>query len=146
MYDGQLACASTDKGDTTWFGLGQGVRQGYILSPTLLNLYAECIIRRALDNWNGGLSNGGWCLSNLRYADDTALLASSKDELSAALHQVKEEIEALGLFTNVANNKLMVIGNDQPDDPLIVDGVAVEKVTEFNFLGAHLTRKIIFLE
>ncbi len=89
--------------------------------PPGLDLDRECacrdIIKRALDNWNGGLSIGGWRLSNLRYADDTTLLASSQDELSAVLHKVKEESEALGLFLNVAKTKLTVLCNDQPNDP-----------------------------
>ena len=71
LYDNQQACVRTEKGDSDWFNIGQGVRQGCILSPTLFNLYAEYIMRRVLENWNGGLSIGGYKLSNLRYADDT---------------------------------------------------------------------------
>ena len=65
LYDGQLACVRTAQGDSDWFNLGQGVRQGCILSPTLFNLYAEYIMRHALDGWNGGISVGGWQLRNL---------------------------------------------------------------------------------
>ena len=75
LYNGQLACVRTEKGDSEWFSLGQGVRQGCILSPTLFNLYAEYIMRRIVENQKGGLSIGGWNLTNLRYADDTTLLA-----------------------------------------------------------------------
>ena len=140
LYDGQLACVRTEKGDTDWFNLGQGVRQGCILSPTLFNMYAENIMRRALDGWNSGLSIGGWQLSNLRYADDTTLLATSIDDLRTLLHKVKAESESNGLLLNVAKTKLMIIGDDKAIDPLFVDGKEVEKVTEFNFLGALISQ------
>ncbi len=99
LYDNQEVCVRTEKGDTEPFGVGQGVRQGCIRdirSPTFFNLYAEFIIRRALDNWNAGLSIGGRKINNWRYADDTTLLATNIKELKELLVRVKVESEALG--------------------------------------------------
>ena len=139
LYDNQQACVRTEKGDSDWFNIGQGVRQGCILSPTLFNLYAEYIMRRVLENWNGGLSIGGYKLSNLRYADDTTLVATSALELEELLLIVKAKSEALGLRLNVSKTKIMIVGSDGNEDPIVVDGTEVEHVTQFNFLGSLIT-------
>ncbi|XP_033099893.1 uncharacterized protein LOC117103443 [Anneissia japonica] len=99
-------------------------------------MYAECIMRIALENWVGSLSIGGWQLNNPRYADDTTLVATNLEELRMVLERVKQESETLGLRLNVSKTKFMVIGENHPTDTLIVDGKEVEKVTQFNFLGA----------
>ena len=85
LYEGQAACVRTEKGNSDWFSLGQGVRQGCILSPSLFNLYAEFIMRRAMDGWSGGLSIGGRKVNNLRYADDTTLITTSMTEMAELL-------------------------------------------------------------
>ena len=139
LYNGQLACVRTVAGDSDWFSLGQGVRQGCILSPTLFNLYAEYIMRRVLDSHVGGVSIGGWHLSNLRYADDTTLITPSLEELCDLLLKVKHESEALGLHLNVAKTKIMMIGEDTQTDPIIIENEEVEVVTKFNFLGAYIS-------
>ena len=139
LYDNQQACVRTEKGDSDWFNIGQGVRQGCILSPTLFNLYAEYIMRRVLENWNGGLSIGGYKLSNLRYADDTTLVVTSALELEELLLIVKAKSEALGLRLNVSKTKIMIVGSDGNEDPIVVDGTEVEHVTQFNFLGSLIT-------
>ena len=77
LYDGQAACVRAEKGNSDWFSLGQGVRQGFILSPSLFNLYEEYITRRAVTDWQGGLPIGGYNVNNFRYADDTTLIATS---------------------------------------------------------------------
>ena len=78
-------------------------------------------------------------MSNLRYADDTTLLATSLDELSTLLHKVKLESEALCLFLNVTKTKLMTISTVRPGHPLLVDGEEIERVSQFNFLGSRIT-------
>ena len=80
LYDGQAACVRTEKGNSDCFSLGQGVRQGCILSPSLFNLYAEYIMRRAVVDWPGCLPIGGYNVNNIRYADDTSLIATSVAE------------------------------------------------------------------
>ena len=79
-----------------WFQIGKGVRQGYIFSPCLFNLYAEYIMRNTgLDEAQAGIKIAGRNISNLRYADDTTLMAESEEELKSLLMQMKEESEKL---------------------------------------------------
>ena len=85
-----------------WFQIGKGVRQGCILSPYLFNLYAEYIMQNArLDEAQTGIKIAGRNISNLKYADDTTLMADSKEELKSLLIQVKEESENAGLKLNI---------------------------------------------
>ena len=96
LYAGQEATLRTGHGPTDWFQIGKGVRQGYILSPCLFNLYAEYIMRNAgLDE--AGIKIAGRNINNLRYADDTTLMAESEEELKSLLMKVKEESEKVGL-------------------------------------------------
>ena len=105
VYAGQEATVRTGHGPTDWFQIGKGVRQGCILSPCLFHLYAEHIMRNAgLDEAQAGLKIAGISISNLRYADDTTLMAESKEELKSLLMKVKEESEKVDLKVN--NQKL----------------------------------------
>ena len=95
LYAGQEATVRTGHGTTDWLQIGKGV-QGYILSLCLFNLYAEYIKRNArLDEAQAGIQNAGRNINNLRYADDTSLMAESKEELKSLLMKVKEESEKL---------------------------------------------------
>ena len=86
LYAGQEATVRTGHGTTVWFQIGKGVRQSCILLPCLFNLYAECIIQNAgLDEAQAGIKTAGRNISNLRYADDTALMAESEEELKSLL-------------------------------------------------------------
>ena len=97
LYAGQEARVRTGHGTTDWFQIGKGVRQGCILSPCLFNLYAEYIMLKAgLDEAQAGIKTAGRNINNLRYADDTTLLAES-EELKSLLMKVKEESEKVGL-------------------------------------------------
>ena len=97
LYAGQEATVRTGHGTTDWFQIGKGVCQGCILSPCLFNLYAEYIIRNAgLDEAQAGNKTAGRNINNLRYADDTSLMAESKEELKSLLMKVKEESEKVG--------------------------------------------------
>ena len=94
LYAGQEAPVRTGHGTTDWFQIGKEVRQGCILSPCLFNLYAEYIMRNAgLDEAQTGIKISGRKINNLRYADDTTLMAESKEELKNLLMKVKEESE-----------------------------------------------------
>ena len=94
-----------------WFIIGKGVHQGYILSPCLFNLYAEYIMRNAgLDEAQAGIKIAGRNINNLRYADDTTLMAEIKEELKSLLVKVKEETEKAGLKLNVRKTKITASG------------------------------------
>ena len=85
-----------EHGTTDWFQIRKGVHQGSILSPCLLNLHAEYIIRNVgLDEAKAGIKTAGRNINNLRYADDTTLMAKSKEELKSLLMKMKEESEKL---------------------------------------------------
>ena len=102
LYAGQEATVITGQGPTDWFQIRKGVRQGCILSPCLFNLYAEYITRNArLDEAQAGIKISGRNINNLRYADDTTLLAESEEELKSLLMKVKAESEKAGLKLNI---------------------------------------------
>ena len=102
LYAGQEATVRTGHGATDWFQIGKGVRQGYILSPCLFNLYAEYIMRNAgLDEAQAGIKIAGRNINNLRYADDITLMAESEEELKSLMMKVKEESEKAGLKLNI---------------------------------------------
>ena len=133
LYAGQEATVRTGHRRIDWFQIGKGVRQGCILSPWLFNLHEEYIMRNAgLDEAQGGIKIAGRNINNLRYADDTTLMAESEKELKSLLLKVKEESEKVGLKL-IQKTKIMASG-------LItswqIDG---ETVTDFTFLGSKIT-------
>ena len=92
LYAGQEATVRTGNGTMDWFQIGKGVHQGYILSPCLFNLYADYIMQMAkLDEAQAGIKISGENINNLRYVDDTTLMAENKEELKSLLLKVKEE-------------------------------------------------------
>ena len=102
VYAGQEATVRTRHGTTNWFQIGKGVRQICILSPCLFNLYAEYIVQNAkLDEAQAGIKIARRNISNLRYADDTTLMAESEEELKSLLMKVKKESEKVGLKLNI---------------------------------------------
>ena len=102
LYAGQEATVRTGHGTTDWFQIGKGECQGFILPPCLFNLYAEYITRNArLDEAQAGIKITKRNVNNLRYADDTTLMAESEEELKSLLMKVKEESEKVGLKLNI---------------------------------------------
>ena len=111
LYSGQEAIVRTGHGTTDWFQIGKGVRQGCILSPCLVNFYAEYIMRNAgLEEAQAGIKIAGRNINNLRYADDTTLMAESEEELKSLLMEVKVESEKFGLKLNIQKMKIMASG------------------------------------
>ena len=138
LYAGQEATVRTQQGTTDWFQIGKGVHQGCILSPCLFNLYAAYIMVNAgLDEAQAGIKIVGWNINNLRYADDTTLLAESEEELKSLFMKVKEESEKVGLKLNIQKTKIMASG---PITPWQIDGETMETVTDFvYFLISKIT-------
>ena len=126
----QIRTVRTGHGARDWFQIGQGVRQGCILSPCLFNLYAEYIMRHAgRDEAQAGIKIAGRNINNLRYADDTTLMAESEKKLKSLL-KVSEESEKVGLKLNIQKTKIMTSG---PITSWQIDGETVETVADFIF-------------
>ena len=107
LYVGQEATVRTGHRTTDWFQTGKGVHQGCILSPCLLYLYAEYIMRNAgLEEAKAGIKIAGRNINNLRYTDDTTLMAESEEELKSLLMEVKVESEKVGLKLNIHKTKI----------------------------------------
>ena len=127
----------TGHGTTDWFQIGKGVQQGCILSPCLFNFYAEYIMRNAgLEEMQAGIKIAGRNINNLRYADDTTLIAESEEELKSLLMKVKEESEKVGLKLNIQKTKIMASG------PITSWEIDVETVTNY-FLGAPKSLQMV---
>ena len=130
LYAGQEATVRTGHGTTDWFQIGTGVRQGCILSPCLFNFYAEYIMRNTgLDEAQAAIKIARRNINNLRYADDTTLMAES-EELKSLLMKVKEESGKVGLKLNIQKTKVMASG---PITSWEIDGERVETVSDFIF-------------
>ena len=139
LYTGKEATARTGHGTTDWFQIGKRVHQDFILSACLFNLYAEYIMRNArLDEAQAGIKIAGRNINNLRYADDTTLMAEIKGKLKNLVMKVKEENEKAGLKLNIQKTKIMT------SDPITswqIDGETMETVTDFIFLGSKITEE-----
>ena len=137
LYAGQEATVRTRHGTTDWFQIGKGVHHSCILSPGLFNLYAEYIIRNAgLEEAQAGIKIASRNINNLRYADDTTLMAEGEEELKSLLMKVKEGSEKVGLKLNIQKTKIMASG---PITSWEIDGEIVETVSEFILGGSKIT-------
>ena len=140
LYAGQEAAVRTGHGTTDWFQIGKGVCQGCILSPCLFNFYAEYIMRNAgLEEAQAGFKIAGRNTSNLRYADNTTLLAEREEELKSLLMKVKEESEKVGLKLNIQKTRIMASG---PITSWEIDGETVETVSDV-ILGAPKSLQMV---
>ena len=136
LYADQEATVRTGHGTADWIQIGKGVCQGCILSPCLFNFYAGYIMRNAgLEEAQAGIKTARRNINNLRYADDTTLMAES-EELKSLLMKVKEESEQVGLKLNIRKTKIMASG---PITSWQIDGERVETVANFIFLGSRTT-------
>ena len=139
LYAGHEATVRTGHGPTDWFQIGKGVRQGCILSPCLFNLYAEYIMKNTgLNKAQAGIKTARRNTHNLRYADDTILMAES-EELKNLLMNVKEESEKVGLKLNIQKTNIMASGANTSWQ---IDWETMETVTDFIFLGSKITTMV----
>ena len=133
----QEATVRTGHGTTDWFQIGKGVWQGCILSPYLFNLHAEYIMRNAgLEEAQAGIKIARRNINNLRYKDDTTLMAESEEELKSLLMEAKEESEKAGLKLIIQRTKIMASG---PITSWEIDGETMETVTDFIFFDSVIT-------
>ena len=131
LHAGQEARVRIGHGPADWFQIGKAVRQGCILSPCLFNLYAEYIMRNAgLEEAQAGLKIARRNINNLRYADNTIVMAKSEEELKSLLMKVKEESEEVGLKLNIQKTKIMA---SSPITSWQIDGETVEAVRQFSW-------------
>ena len=140
LYSGQEATVRTEQGETEWFGIGKGVRQGCILSPYLFHLYAEQIIREAgLYEEQRGVKIGGRLTNNLRYADDTPLLAENEADLKYLLMKLKGQSISMGLHLNLKKTKILTTSNI---NSFMLDGENIEIVANFSLLGSIINTQV----
>ena len=137
LYVGQEATVRTGHRTTDWFQTGKGVCQGCILSPCLFNLHKEYIMRNAgLEEAQARIKIAGRNINNLRYADDTTLMAEGEEELKSLLMKVEEESEKVGLKLNIQKMKIMASG---PTTSWEIDGEQWKQCQTFIFLGSKIT-------
>ena len=137
LYAAQEATVRTGHGTTDWFQIGKGVHQGCIFSPCLFNFYVEYIMRNAgLEEPQAGIKIAGRNINNLRYADDTTLMAESEKELKSLLMKVKEDSEKVVLKLNIQKRKIMTSG---PITSWEINGETVETVLDFILGGSKIT-------
>ena len=137
LYAGQEATVRTEHGTMDWFQIGKGVRQGCILSSCLFNLYVKYIMQNArLGEAQARFKIAGRNMNNLRYADDTTVMAESEEELKTLLMEVKEENDKAGLKLNIQKAKIMASG---PITSWQIDGETVETVSDFILGGSKIT-------
>jgi len=137
LYAGHEATVRTGHGTTDCFQIGKGVRQGGILSPSLFNSYAEYIMQNTmLDETQAGIKIAGRNINNLRYTDDTTLMAESEEERKSLLRKVKEESEKNWLKFNTQKMKIMASG---PITLWQIDGETVKTVADFILGGSKIT-------
>ena len=130
-YAGQEATVRTGHGTTDWFQIGKGVCRSCTLSPCLFNFYAEYIMRNAgLDEAQAGIKISRRNINNLRYSDDTTLMAESQEELKSLLMKVKEESEKVGLKLSIQESKIMASSQITSWQ---IDGETMETLRDFIF-------------
>ena len=137
LYKSQKACVRVAGVISEWFSVQKGVRQGCVLSPYLFNILSETVMRKALENYSGGVLIGGRRITNLRYADDIVLLAASVEELQELVNKIASVGKEYNLLMNTAKTKTMALGGERFQ--LEIDGEQIEQVSKFSYLGSIIT-------
>ena len=136
LYAGQEETVRFGHGTADWFQIGKGVCQGCILSPCLFNFYFNIMRNAGLEEAQAGVETAGRNINNLRYAEDTTLMAESEEEITSLLIKVKEESEKVALKLNIQKTKTMASG---PITSWQIDGETVETVADCIFLCSKIT-------
>ena len=140
LYHLQKGAIKLPNGLTEWTEINRGVRQGCVMSPNFFNLYSEHILRR-LEESNDGVTINGVCINNIRYADDTALIADSEEGLQRILELILDASSGEGLEFNCKKTFCMVVSKERqpPTCNRICNGTGIEQVNFFNYLGSMFT-------
>ena len=143
IYMNQVAYLRVGQESTSYFPIEKGVRQGCVLSPLLFNLYSETIFDRALSDTEDGIKINGQTVNNLRYADDTVILADNQEALQRLIDRINTEGERLGLKINIDKTKVMVVSRTR-NMPLNikVNNKNIQRVSKFRYLGSWITEDL----
>lgn len=143
LYWEQTASIRVEDKLTTNIPIKRGVRQGCILSPTLFNIYSEKIFQKALENIQEGIKVNGRFVNNIRYADDTVIIANSQEGLQNLINSIAKEGDAFGLKINTEKTKAMVISKKENVNTYInIYNKQIEQVHKFKYLGCWITRDL----
>ncbi|GFR87269.1 retrovirus-related Pol polyprotein from type-1 retrotransposable element R2 [Elysia marginata] len=137
LYQNQVAALRMENGNTEWFQVKRGVRQGCILSPALFSLYTESIMRDVKAEDTEDKYSAINPITELRYADGTALLSKTTEGLNELMQNVKKFSQNKNLLLNVKKTKVMD-SDKSPAASILIDNEALENVTHFNYLGANI--------
>ena len=143
LYSEQHSAVRTDSGTTDWFSVSKGVRQGCIMSPQLFIVYTESIIREVEEEQSNSeydeLSVGGTKITELRYADDTALFSTTPERLNNIVHAVNKHSAAYKLSINADKTNIMELDKWQENTNIVIDNINIELIQSFQYLGAMFT-------
>lgn len=143
LYVNQTASVKVGNETTQKFPIDRGVRQGCVLSPLLFNLYSEAIFERALTDAEDGIKINGQVVNNLRYADDTVIIADSQEALQRLIIKISTEGERLGLRINIDKTKVMMVSRTSNVNlNITVNGKKIQQVSKFRYLGSWLTEDL----
>ena len=140
LYMGQTATVRTVEGPAGPCTIGRGVRQGCLLSPLLFNIFAETMMKEAMEGTEEGVKMGGHRIQAIRFADDQAMTANTKEGLQNIITKLNEVVEQYGMRINKTKTKVMKIGKGEFEQLQIkIDGTTLEQVHQFRYLGCLLT-------
>ena len=140
LYWSQQAAVNIDNNLTPWLEIKRGVRQGCVLSPDLFSIYGEIILRSIIGM--EGIKVGGENINNIRFADDTVIVADSEEKLQALIDTVKRESENMGLKINTRRTEVVVASKnfEPPDCNILIDGARIKQSSAFVYLGSIISQ------
>lgn len=142
LYWHQVAEVRVETATSDVVLIKRGVRQGCILSPLLFNIYSEAIFREALDTVNGGITVNGIKINNIRYADDTVIMADNMADLQSVVDCIVQHSEQSGLHINIDKTKMLVFSKGNVNANLLIKGNTVQQVSSFKYLGTLINDQI----
>jgi len=143
LYESQKSNVRLGSSRSDWFAVLRGLRQGCNLSPYLFSIMAEALMRLVLEGYTGGFRMGGVLITNLRFADDIVLIASSKVQLQELVDRLHCHASEFGMRLNVKKTKVMAVSDDKTPVSIMIGGQRIEEVHTFKYLGALFTSEAL---